>query len=179
MSIITIILVVIGAALAIILLAAASAKPEYSVQQEIIINKPKQEVFDYIKYSKNQNYYNKWWMMDPNARKEYTGVDGTPGFIMKWDSDNKQAGKGEQETKAITDERVDYEIRFIKPFEGTSPSYMLAKTISPTQTRVIWFFSGDRNFGMRIFHVLFNIKKMLGKDMLISLNNLKSILEKQ
>lgn len=180
MSILTIVLVIIGAILTIILLLAATSSNEYSVQQEVIISKPKDVVFEYIKYTQNQNYYNKWWMMDPNARKEYSGTDGEPGFIMKWDSDNKQAGKGEQETTAVKEgERIDYEIRFIKPFEGTSPSYMLTKAISPAQTRVVWFFSGERNFGMRIFHVLFNIKKMLGKDMATSLNNLKNILEKQ
>jgi len=180
MSILSIILWVVAAILLFIIVVAAVSSPEYVVQQEIIINKPKQAVFDYIKYSKNQNNYNKWWMMDPNARKEYTGVDGIPGFTMKWESDNKQAGKGEQEITGITEgDRVDYEIRFIKPFEGTSPSHMQTVAVAPNQTKVVWFFSGTRNFGMRIFHLLFNLKKMLGKDILISLNNLKNILEKQ
>lgn len=180
MSVLSIILIVIAAVIVFILLIAAVSSPEYVIQQEITINKPKQTVFDYIKYAKNQNNYNKWWMMDPNARKEYTGVDGTPGFTMKWESDNKQAGKGEQETTGITEgERVNYEIRFIKPFEGTSPSHMQTVTVAPGQTKVIWAFSGKRNFGMRIFHLLFNIKKMLGKDIMTSLNNLKTILEKQ
>lgn len=180
MSILSIILIVIAAITLFILLVAAVSSPGYVIQQEIIINKPKQAVFDYIKYSKNQNNYNKWWMMDPNARKEYTGIDGTPGFTMKWESDNKQAGKGEQETTGITEgERVDYEIRFIKPFEGTSPSHIQTVAVTPNQTKVIWAFSGTRSFGIRIFHLLFNLKKMLGKDIMTSLTNLKNILEKQ
>lgn len=180
MSIFAIILVVIAAIIVFIIIAAAMASPEYVVEQEIIIEKPKQTVFDYVKYSKNQHYYNKWWMIDPNARKEYTGTDGQRGFVMKWESDNKQAGKGEQEITRVTEgQRIDYEIRFIKPFEGTSASHMETVALSPNQTKVIWVFSGERNFGMRIFHVLFNIKKTLGKDILTSLTNLKRIVEKQ
>lgn len=180
MSIFVIILIIIAAILVFIIIAAAMASPEYVVEQEIVIERPKLTVFDYIKYSKNQNYYNKWWMIDPNARKEYIGTDGQPGFIMKWDSDNKQAGKGEQEITRVTDGlRIDYVIRFIKPFEGTSASHKETVVLAANQTKVIWVFSGERNFGMRIFHLLFNVKKMLGKDMLASLNNLKNILEKQ
>ena len=180
MSIFVIILLIIAAVVVFILIAAALSSAEYVVEQEIVINQPKQTVFDYIRITKNQNHYNKWWMMDPNARKEYTGIDGQPGFVMKWESDNKQAGKGEQETTRVTEgQRIDYEIRFIKPFEGISPSHIETAAITPNQTKVTWVFAGSRNFGMRIFHLLFNIKKMLGKDILTSLNNLKNILEKQ
>jgi len=180
MGILSIILLVIAAVIVFTLIAAGASSPEYVVTQEIVINKPKQTVFNYIKYSLNQNNYNKWWMMDPKARKEYAGTDGTPGFVMKWDSDNKQSGKGEQEITGITEgTRVDYEIRFIKPFQGTSPSYQETIAISPAQTKVVWVFKGDRNFAMRIFHLLFNLKKMLGRDLQTSLVNLKTILEQQ
>lgn len=180
MSILLIVVSIIAFVVVLILIAAAMASTEYVVEQEIVIDRPKQTVFDYIKYTKNQNQYNKWWMMDPNARKEYVGTDGQPGFIMKWESDNKQAGKGEQETTRVTEgRRVDYVIRFLKPFVATSPSHIETVAIAPNQTKVIWIFSGERNFGMRIFHLLFNMKKMLGKDILTSLNNLKNILEKQ
>lgn len=179
MSIITIILLVIAAIIVVILLAALFAKDEYVIEQGITINKPKQTVFSYIKTMYNQNQYNKWWMMDPNAKKEFTGTDGTPGFTMRWDSDNKQAGKGEQEIKKVTEgERVDYEIRFIKPFESVADSYMETAAIAGNQTKVTWVFKGKRNFSMRIFHLLFNLKKMLGKDLQASLVNLKNVLEK-
>ena len=180
MSIFTMIFLVIAVTIVLVLLIALFSSNEYSIQKEIIINKPRQAVFDYIKVSQNQNYYNKWWMMDPNARKEYIGTDATPGFTMKWESDNKQAGKGEQEiTKIIEGKRVDSEIRFIKPFESTSTNFMETESVAGSQTRVVWGFAGKRNFGMRIFHLLFNLKKMLSKDLQTSLINLKNVLEKQ
>src|SRR5438093_8050304 len=119
MNILLIILVAIAIIIAIILIAAAITGKEYVIEREITINKPKQEVFNYIKFLKNADQYNKWVMMDPNLKKDYKGTDGTAGFIYYWDSANKNVGKGEQEiTKIIEGERVDYEIRFIKPFEG-------------------------------------------------------------
>ena len=178
MGIFTIILIVIAGIIVLILLAAAFAKDEYIVEQNITINKPKQTVFAYIKTMYNQNQYNNWWMMDTNARKEYIGTDGKPGYTMKWESDNKQAGKGEQEMTGIKEgERIDYVIRFEKPFENIADSYMKTES-QGNQTKVTWAFTGKRNFSMRIFHILFNIKKMLGKDIYTSLENLKANLEK-
>src|SRR5215831_17342906 len=140
-----IILLVIVAIIVIILLAAASTSKDYVIERNIIINRPKQEVFDYVKYLKNSVNYNKWVMVDPNLRKDYKGIDGTIGFIYYWDSDNKQVGKGEQEiTKIDEGERIDYEIRFIKPFEGISVAYITTEAVSPNQTKVTWVFKGVR-----------------------------------
>ena len=68
------------------MIAAIFVKREYSVEREVVINKPKQEVFEYVKLLKNQDNYSKWAMMDPKMKKEYTGTDGTVGFISAWDS---------------------------------------------------------------------------------------------
>ncbi|MEP7231965.1 MAG: hypothetical protein ABI691_17010 [Ginsengibacter sp.] len=113
MSALLIISIVIAAAILLLLIIASSLSNEYIIERSIIINKPKQEVFDYIKYLKNADQYNKWVMANPNVRKTYKGVDGTAGFTTGWDSDMKQVGKGEQEIIDIKEgERVDYEIRF-------------------------------------------------------------------
>lgn len=180
MSIILIILIVIAAILAILLIAAAQLQSEYSIERDITIARPGQEVFDYIKLIRNQANYNKWVMMDPNAKKEYTGTDGTVGFILAWDSENKQVGKGEQEIKNIVDgQRIDLAIRFVKPFEGESTAFMTTTPISGNQTKIQWVFGGKRNLLMKVMHLLMNLKKMLGKDMETSLTNLKELLEKK
>src|SRR5689334_21627878 len=97
------ILYVIIGILAIFLLVALFVSKNYKVERAIAINKPVNEVFDYIRYQKNQDQYNKWIMRDPNARKAYTGTDGTVGFIYAWESDSKHVGKGEQEIRKINE----------------------------------------------------------------------------
>jgi hypothetical protein len=116
--------------------------------------------------------------MDPGMKKDYKGTDGTVGFVYSWDSNNKNVGKGEQEIIKIDDKRIDYEIRFKKPFEGISTAYLATEAVSPNQTKVTWEFKGIRNYPMKIMHLLLNLKKMLGKDLATGLATLKTVLEK-
>lgn len=118
-------------------------------------------------------------MADPDMKKELRGTDGNVGFVYAWDSQNKQVGKGEQEiTNIIEGEKVEYEIRFVKPFEGISPVYISTGSIAPSETRVKWVFQAKMPYPMNILLLFFNFPKMLGKDLEASLINLKTILEK-
>ena len=174
-----IILLVIVVLIAIPLVAALFGSKEYTIEQEVIIGKPITEVFSYLRLLKNTNYWSKWVMTDPNMTKTYKGTDGTVGAVYAWDSENKQVGKGEQEiTKIAEGSRIDYEIRFIKPFEGTSTAWITTGAMPGNQTTVKWFFHGTLNYMMRLMHLVLNLKKMLAKDMATSLTNLKTILEK-
>ncbi len=179
MSTLWIVVVVLAVVIIVVVFRAASLSNEYIIEKSIVINKPVATVFDYIKYLKNADQYNKWVMADPNLKKIYTGVDGTTGFISAWDSDMKQVGKGEQEIIDINEsKRIDYEIRFEKPFKGTSFAHLTTEAVSDNQTKVKWVFNGLRNFSMKIFHLLFSLQKALGKDLAASLLNLKTLLEK-
>jgi hypothetical protein len=101
----------------LLLIIAAFVKRKYSVVLEISINKTKSEVFNYLKFLKNQDNFSKWATMDPNMKQEYRGTDGTVGFVSAWESEDRNVGKGEQEIRKIVDgERIDFELRFIKPF---------------------------------------------------------------
>jgi uncharacterized protein YndB with AHSA1/START domain len=177
MNIFVIILIVIVSLIALLLLTALFVKNSYSIARDITINKPKQEVFDYIRHLKNQDNYSKWVMMDPNMKKTFKGTDGTVGFIYAWDG-NKQAGKGEQEIKKIVEgERLDIEIRFVKPFEAIASTPFTLDKISDNQTKVTWGMSSSMKYPMNIMLLFMNMDKLLGKDLEISLSNLKNILE--
>jgi uncharacterized membrane protein len=180
MKILKKILAVLAIIIVALLIVALFAKKDYAVEKEVVINKPNQEVFDYIKLLKNQNNYSKWATMDANMKKEFRGTDGTVGFVSSWDSDVKDVGKGEQEIKKITEgKRIDYELRFIKPFESTEQTYMATEALSENQTKVKWGFSGRMNYPMNLMLLFMNMEKMVGDDLQTGLNNLKNILEKQ
>jgi len=178
MYIILIILGVIAGIIALLLILALFAKKGYSVHREIVINKPKHEVFNYVKLLKNQDNYSKWVMTDPNMKKVFTGTDGTVGFVYGWNG-NKQAGEGEQEIKNIKDgERVDVEIRFKRPFEAVGYGDMVLKPASGDQTHVRWGMSSSMKYPMNVMLLFMNMDKLLGKDLDTSLITLKGILEK-
>jgi len=71
MHILLIILIVLAALIALLLIVAFFAKEEYSIEKGIVLARPRQEVFNYIRLLRNQDNYNKWVMMDPAAKKEY------------------------------------------------------------------------------------------------------------
>jgi ABC-type antimicrobial peptide transport system permease subunit len=173
------ILGIIAGIIAVVLILALIAPKAYSLQRSIVINKPLWQVFEYIKSLRNQENYSKWVMTDPNKKMIYTGIDGTEGYTNAWDSDMKQAGKGEQTiTKIIEGERIETRVVFIKPFAGIADIYMATSPITEDSTTVTWAFASKMPFPMNATLLFINMEKMLGADLEISLNNLKRILEK-
>lgn len=173
-------LIIILIILAVPLIRAFFLTDEYTIEKQTTINRPKQSVFEYVRLLRNAGNYNKWVMMDPNMKKGFKGTDGTPGFVYSWDSTNKNVGAGEQEITGIVEgERVNYEIRFIRPFRGVSSAWIATEALNANQTKVDWVFKGVRNYPMKVLHSVLNLKKVLGNDLQISLNNLKAIMEKQ
>lgn len=178
MSILITILLVIAGIVVLFLLTAALVKKDFTLEKEIIIDQPKQKVFDYLKLIRNQEKYSVWVMKDPNIKIVYTGTDGTPGFTSSWESNDKNVGVGEQEIKKITEgESMEVEIRFKKPFEGTNYSLTTLTALSDTQTKLQNSFYGRSKFPMNIMNLLMD--KLVGKDMQQNLVNLKTNLEKQ
>jgi hypothetical protein len=151
---------------------------KYSVEREATINKPKQEIFEYAKYLKNQENYSVWAKIDPEMKREFRGEDGTVGFVAAWDSENPQAGKGEQKIIAIEEgSRIDYELHFLKPFESTDYAYLSFDSVNDSVTTVKWGFNGEMKYPMNLMMLSMNMEEMLAPDLQNGLNNLKIIIE--
>ena len=162
----------------LILLAASMMEKEYSLSSSIIINRPQNVVFEYVKHLKNQERYSKWVMADPNVKLTYTGTDGTVGFKAAWESADKNVGVGEQAIMNIKEGiGYDAEIRFEKPFKGISTANVTTEALSSNQTKVTTTFNSKTPFPMNIMVPM--IKKMLQKDMDMNSENLKRVLENQ
>lgn len=172
-------LIIVAAIIAFVLIAAALQSNSFAISRDTTINRPVGEVFDYLRHLRNMERYNKWVMTDPNQKVIFTGTDGQEGFIYAWDSTNKNAGKGEQEIKRIVpNQKIELEIRFEKPFKGVSESILSTEPAGNGQTKVTYTFQGAKNFGMKIAHLLLGLEKVLGKDLDLTMKNLKGQLEK-
>lgn len=170
---------VIAIIIAIPLVVALFVKKDYVVEREIIINKPKAEVFEYIKFLKNQDNYSKWNMMDPDMKKTYQGTDGTIGFISAWESKMENVGAGEQEIVNMIDgERIDMKLRFKVPFESQNDAYMITEDMSNNQTKVKWGFKGAFPYPFNLMGLFMDMEKAVGGDLEVGLQNLKNLLEK-
>ncbi len=172
---ITILLTVAGL-IALLLIVAHFMKREHYAKREIIINAPRQKVFDYIKLLKNQDEFNTGAMEDPNRKKAFKGTDGTVGFIYSW-SGNKNAGEGEKEIKNIIEGKsIESEIRFVKPMAATATIIMETESLADHQTKVSWSNAGKLKYPLNLLIPI--MEKHVAKDMATSLTALKNILEK-
>ncbi|WP_318344517.1 SRPBCC family protein [Flagellimonas baculiformis] len=173
----TAVYIILGIVLLILILATIAPKT-YNVSRSIEISRPKEVVFAHLKSLKKQNDWSPWAKRDPNMQQKFTGTDGEVGAINYWNG-NKQVGEGEQEiTKIVEGERVESELRFLKPFKSTSDAYLVTESIGNDRTKVIWGFSGQNKFPMNIMMLFMNMDKAVGKDFEEGLSNLKAILEK-
>lgn len=180
MKILKWILIVVVSIIVLVLVTALFVKKEYAVEKQIEINKPKQEVYNYIVLLKNQNNFSKWATMDPAMEKTFSGVDGTVGFISAWTSENKNVGTGEQEiTKIDPGKRIDYDLRFKEPMEDSNLAHMTVDSIGENKTLVKWGFNGKMDYPMNIMMLVLDFDKMIGGDFEFGLKNLKTILEKE
>ncbi len=171
-------LIILGSIAALILILHLAAGKEMAIEKTITINKPVQQVFDYVKFTKNHDNFSVWNMMDPDMKKELIGTDATVGFIYKWDSaKDKNVGAGEQELKKIVENKsLEYELRFTRPMNGISMSKYYFTSVSANETNVKWGFYSPTKFPMTVLKPVF--VKTLGNALQKGLENLKNILEK-
>lgn len=175
MSLLIAVLLVVAGLILLLLIMALFMKKEHYVKREIIINAPLKEVFDFLKLLKNQDKFNKWAKVEPDRNWEYKGIDGTAGFIISWNG--KKSGEGEKEIIDIIEgEKIETQIRFVKPMVTTANVTMETAYISDNQTKVSLINYGTLKYPMNIFIPI--AERKFPKDMDTSLSTLKLILEK-
>jgi hypothetical protein len=148
------------------------------IEKSIEIGRSSKDVFNYLKYTRNQDNFSVWNMADPSMKKDYRGTDGTVGHIYCWDSTNKNVGAGEQEIIGIDEgKKIGYELRFFRPMRNVGKSYFLINGKGESSTSVVWTFDSPTKFPYSLLAPVF--KKIMGRDLEKGLTNLKTILEKK
>jgi uncharacterized protein YxeA len=164
-----ILLFIIG--LIIILLVVAAFLPKkFFTERSVVIDRPINEVYNYVKFVRNQDNYGKWNLSDPEMNKKESGTDGTVGYTYSWDG--KKVGKGSQTiTKLVENEALYTELNF--GFGEPAVSHMLLESVGPGSTKVTWGISGNSPWPMNLMGLFYDI----GKDFGEGLDNLKKVLE--
>ncbi|MBC2839470.1 SRPBCC family protein [Robiginitalea sp. SC105] len=166
------------AAILVLLIALYLIAPaRYDVSRSIRIDRPPGEVFEYLKYLKNQDEWSPWSRRDPDMKKDFRGTDGTVGAVSSWEG-NKEVGAGEQELTRIEEgTRIESQLRFLKPWKSTSDAYLEVEPAPGDGSKVRWGFSGQSGFPMRLMMLVISMDKMVGKDFEEGLASLKAKLE--
>lgn len=176
MKILKIIGIVLLCIIALPFIVALFVPRSYTVSVSETINQPKQVVYDYVRMLDNQKDYSIWVMEDKDLKPEIIGTDGTVGAIQKWDSKNENVGAGEQQITALSPDRMDVDLRFIRPFEGTAKAANIFKSITENQTEITSEFYSNDSYPFNLPSYFFG-RKMIEDAEKKNLQNIKRILE--
>jgi hypothetical protein len=165
------IIVVLLIIVAIPLILALFVSKDFHSEREIVIEKPVEEVYNYIRYVKNQDNFGTWQLSDPDMKTQAEGIDGEIGFKYRWEG--KKTGKGSQTIiNLVNNQKVETELDF--GFGDPANSYFLTEEVSSNQTKVIWGISGRTPYPWNLVSLFYD----MGNDFEKGLLNLKNLLEK-
>jgi hypothetical protein len=165
------IIVVLLIIVAIPLILALFVSKDFHSEREIVIEKPVEEVYNYIRYVKNQDNFGTWQLSDPDMKTQAEGIDGEIGFKYRWEG--KKTGKGSQTIiNLVNNQKVETELDF--GFGDPAKSYFLTEEVSSNQTKVIWGISGRTPYPWNLVSLFYD----MGNDFEKGLLNLKNLLEK-
>lgn len=165
--------------LVIVVILGLVAPKKYSVERTVIINAPKELVFNQVKYWKNWQAWSPWAENDPTMQVTTEGTDGQQGSMYKWAGDPKSTGVGEMTNTGVKEnEEITYHLYFIKPWESHSEGYVRLSEVGGG-TQAAWGFYGETPFPWNIFMLFMSMEKMISKDFDRGLELLKNICEKE
>ncbi|NIW78673.1 MAG: hypothetical protein GWN16_04075 [Calditrichae bacterium] len=164
---------------ALIVIFGLIAPNKYDVERTVMIDAPKELVFEHVKYWRNWTDWSPWAENDPTMQASLRGEDGKQGSKYVWTGDPDKTGKGEMTNTGIKEyEEISYHLHFIEPWESESDGYV---RVADAQggTRVAWGFQGETPFPWNIFMLFMSMEDMVAKDFDRGLKLLKNICEEE
>jgi uncharacterized protein YndB with AHSA1/START domain len=172
----TVALVVLAAVAAVLILAAT--KPDtFRVERSTTIAAPPAKVFALIDDFHQWPSWSPWEKMDPAMKRSYDGAAKGKGAVYGWEG-NSKVGSGRMEiTESAQPSKILVKLDFLKPFEAHN---MAEYTLTPKgdSTEVVWAMYGPSPYVTKIMHVFMSMDSMVGKDFETGLANLKAVAEK-
>jgi hypothetical protein len=165
------------AALAALLIFAATRPDVFRVERRISINASPEKIFGLINDMKQFNAWNPYNRKDPGMNLTYRGPQAGPGAAFDF-SGNKDVGKGSLAIfEASAPGKVSMKLDMIEPFEGHNVADF---TIVPrgASSEVSWAMHGPSPFIGKLMGIIFNMDRMIGKDFEAGLADLKTLAER-
>ncbi|MFD2519034.1 SRPBCC family protein [Salinimicrobium flavum] len=169
--------VIIGLITFVAFLHAWSRK-EYDLSRTVVINKPKAEVYAFIRQLKKQPLWMPWFLNDPQYLIKFKGEDGKEGASSYWKGTNTVEGI-QKITKVREGKLLETQLLFLRPYKSLSMNYMAVKEVEPNRTKMVWGVRGTHKFPASVMMLFYGMDRALGKDFEAGLENLKNLLEKK
>lgn len=177
MKILRIIGIAVGILVAIgIVLFVVAPKSSY-FEQSIVIDAPKEKIFQVVNNMTDFNAWSPWYEMDPEARYEIEGPEDGPGSKLTWYSEDPNVGNG---AMWIHDHSANEEVAYKMAFEGypSEPIARLKLIETDGGTAVTWTYEEENTPGLfRLGNLVNATEMMLSEPYTTGLSNLKEYVE--
>lgn len=170
------ILAVLVAAVAALLVFAATRPDGFTVQRAATIAAPADRIFAQLNDFHRWSAWSPWERLDPEMRRTFSGADRGRGAVYGWVG-NKKVGEGRMEIlESDPPSRLRIQLDFLKPFESHNTTEF---TLAPAGggTRVNWAMHGRHTFVTKVMCLFMNMDRMVGPDFERGLASLKTIAE--
>ena len=117
-----------------------------------------------------------WAKRDPNCEIAYDGPDSGEGARFAWNG-NKEVGEGRMTIIESTPHKINRnQLEFLRPFKATNTAEFTFEPVG-TGTKVTWSMFGKNNFMGKIFSLIVDCDKMVGKDFEQGLATMRRVAE--
>ena len=176
-EIVAIIAAVLAAAIAVVLILAATKSNTLLVKRATSIRAPADKIFPMISDFHQWRGWSPYEDKDPAMQRTYEGSASGKGAVYAWDG-NKNVGSGRMEIlETSMPSKITIKLDFFKPFEGHNTAEF---TMLPQGdvTNLTWTMRGPAVFMSKLMQVFINLDHMIGRDFEVGLANLKKLAEK-
>jgi len=145
----------------------------YTVTRSTTINAPAADIYGRIVDLANWESWSPWEGLDPEMEKTYGDSTEGPGATYSW-SGNRKVGSGSMKiTDVATDERVNLDLSFLKPFKAENKTWF-DLAADGDSTNVTWTMTGAKTLMVKFMSLFSSMDKMVGKDFEKGLAQLKA-----
>jgi len=170
------ILIVLAAAVAALLVFAATRPDTFTVQRSATIAAPAGRIFPHLDHFHRWPAWSPWEKLDPEMKRTFSGAESGVGAVYAWEG-NKKVGRGRMEIlESDPPSRLRIQLDFVEPFESHSTTVF---TLAPEGggTQVNWAMHGNHNFATKVMCLFMNMDRMVGPDFERGLASLKAVAE--
>ena len=169
--------VVVVVAVAGILIYAATKPDSFRVQRVVLINAPADKIFPLINDFKAWPAWSPYETKDPAMKRTYSPNSAGKGATYAWDGDSNVGAGNMLITDAPAPSKVALDLNMTRPMTAHN-KVELTLVPAGNATTVTWSMHGETPYWAKIFHVFFNMDKMVGGDFESGLAKLKAAAEK-
>jgi effector-binding domain-containing protein len=149
------------------------APSETKVEKSIVINAPKEVVWDQMVHFGKWENWSPWTEMDTAMVVTLGGEDGTKGSTYHWVGE--KSGEGHITNTGVEGGKMTYHMDFIKPFKSQSEGFVMVEDAENGQTKATWSYTGQNSFMWR--GMMMMMKGSMAKSFDQGLEKLKTYAE--